>query len=149
MTPVLIVEDEAVMAQTIGRWLSALGYPLTYATNAQAAVEAMNAAPAGAAIVDVGLPGGHDGLWLVDQLRRDHPATAVVLATGQDYLPGAATMREGVVSYLLKPFSPDQLRRAAAAAVSWHENASAVPRVGMPSLHFRSGGMRNSTMLSR
>lgn len=123
MTPVLIVEDEDIVATTMGRWLDACGYDLAYATTAQEAVEAAARAPAGVAVIDVGLPGAHDGLWLVEQLRRDHPGTAVVLATGRDYLPASATMRTGVVSYLLKPYNRDQLRNAVAEGVRWHKAA--------------------------
>jgi len=44
MTPVLIVEDEDLVAKTLGRWLGACGYDLAYAANAQDAVtEALEA----------------------------------------------------------------------------------------------------------
>lgn len=122
MTPVLIVEDEDVVAKTMGRWLDACGYDLAYAATAEKAVAAVANSPAGVAVIDVGLPGEHDGLWLVEQLRRDHPGTAVVLATGRDYLPASTTMRPGVVSYLLKPYGRDQLRNAVAEAVRWHDS---------------------------
>lgn len=124
MTPLLIVEDEALVADTMGRWLSMLGYPVTQARTAEDALVAAGAIHPGVAICDVGLPGRHDGLWLVDQLRRDHPDTALILATGQDCLPAASTMRDGVVSYLLKPFGRDQLREAVSDAVRWHEDAA-------------------------
>lgn len=131
MTPVLIVEDEDLVAKTLGRWLGACGYDLAYAANAQDAVTAVAQAPVGVAVIDVGLPGEHDGLWLVEQIRRDHPGTAVVLATGHDNLPASATMRAGVVSYLLKPFGRDQLRGGVAGAVRWHENAAFIPESGL------------------
>ena len=127
MTPLLIVEDEELMASTIGRWLGSCGYEVAYAASAVEAIDAMKAAPAAVAICDVGLPGDHDGLWLVDELRRTYPTTAVVISTGRDYLPASATMRDGVVSYLLKPFDRDTLRSAVIEAVRWHENATSNP----------------------
>jgi response regulator RpfG family c-di-GMP phosphodiesterase len=106
------------------RWLTPLGYPVTQARTAEAALVAAGVTHPGVAICDVGLPGGHDGLWLIDRMRRDHPNTALILATGQESLPAAATLREGVVSYLLKPFGRDQLRAAVLAAVRWHEDVT-------------------------
>lgn len=124
MTPLLIVEDEDVVANTMDRWLSTLGYPVSQARTAEDALDVMKGTHPGVAICDVGLPGEHDGLWLVDQLRQDYPDTAVILATGRDYLPPAATLRDGIVSYLLKPFGRDRLRAAVIDAVRWHENAT-------------------------
>lgn len=124
MTPLLIVEDESIVGDTMDRWLSALGYPVTQARTAEDALDAARGTHPGVAICDIGLPGRHDGLWLIDQLRHDYPATAVILATGRDCLPHSATMRDGVVSYLLKPFGRDQLRDAVSDAVRWHRDAT-------------------------
>jgi len=129
-TPLLIVEDEDLIAKTIGRWVNSSGYPVTHATTADEALDAMKTEPAAVVICDVGLPGDHDGLWLVDELRRTYPTTAVVISTGRNYLPASATMRDGVVSYLLKPFECHQLTEAVAEAVRWHENAVASPDAG-------------------
>lgn len=121
MTPLLIVEDEDLVADAMSSWLSALGYPVTHVHTAEEALVVMEDARPGVAICDVGLP-GHDGMWLADRLRRDFPDTAVILATGRDCLPPAATLHDGVVSYLLKPFGRDQLRDAVVGAVRQHED---------------------------
>jgi response regulator RpfG family c-di-GMP phosphodiesterase len=123
--PVLIVEDEDVVAGTITRWLGGLGYEIARVSSAEQAIAAMAALKPSVAICDVGLP-GKDGLWFADLVRAQYPSTAVVLATGQDDLPPARTMRKGVVSYLVKPFGCTELRNAVSEAASWHEDA--VPR---------------------
>lgn len=122
MTPLLIVEDEDAVASVMERWLGGRGYSVTWASTAEEGLALMDTVHPWVAICDVGLP-GHDGLWLADRLRRDYADTAVVLATGRNYLPPAATMRTGIVSYLMKPFSVDQLRTAVADAVQWHQDA--------------------------
>jgi len=120
-TPLLIVEDDDLVATAMERWLSALGYPVAQVHTAEEALAVMETWHPGVAICDVGLP-GHDGLWLADRLRHDFPDTAVILATGRDGLLPAATLHDGIVSYLLKPFGRDQLRDAVVGAVRWHQN---------------------------
>lgn len=127
-TPVLIVEDEDLVAGTITKWLGGLGYEVSRATSAEHAMEQMQPVNPAVVVCDIGLP-GHDGLWFAGRVRAEYPATAVVLATGRDDLPPAATMQNGVVSYLVKPFGRDQLRKAVGEAVCWHQDA-APPRRG-------------------
>jgi putative two-component system response regulator len=124
MTPLLIVEDEEIVAATMSRWLGGLGYTVTCTTTAESALAAMRETQPWVAVCDVGLP-GHDGLWLADRVRRDYPETAVVLATGRNFLPPSATLRTGVISYLTKPFGREQLRTAVSAAVRWHQDVAA------------------------
>ena len=47
------------------------------------ALELLAVTPTAVALCDLRMP-GHDGLWLADQLRREHPDTAVIIATGAD-----------------------------------------------------------------
>jgi putative nucleotidyltransferase with HDIG domain len=67
---------------------------------------------------------GHDGLWLAGQLRREHPDTAVIIATGlNDVSAVVESLRQGVVDYLTKPFERDRLCQAVSRGVEWHKSA--------------------------
>jgi putative nucleotidyltransferase with HDIG domain len=67
---------------------------------------------------------GHDGLWLAAQLRREHPDTAVIIATGlNDVSAVVESLRQGVVDYLTKPFERDRLCQAVSRGVEWHRSA--------------------------
>lgn len=125
-TPVLIVEDEDVVAGAMTRWLDGLGYNLARAASAEEAADRMAPINPAVVICDVGLP-GKDGLWLADRVRVGFPRTAVVLATGRNNIPPSQSMRGGVVSYLVKPFGRDQLRRAVSEAVTWHRDTAPAP----------------------
>ena len=58
---------------------------------------------------------GRDGLWLTDQVRRDYPDTAVIIATGvSDVAPAVEGLRQGVVDFLTKPFDRHRLLDAVA-----------------------------------
>jgi len=127
MTSVLIVEDEAQVADVMRRWLEPDGRPVRHAVSAEEALDAMAREQAAVAVCDVGLP-GHDGLWLAGQIHERYPETAVVLATGAAQVPATVSLRRGCVAYLLKPFGPRQLRRAVAEGVEWYSQQTALPR---------------------
>jgi putative nucleotidyltransferase with HDIG domain len=122
--PVLVVDDEPGTRDVLARWLERRGYAVTTASSADEALMRMNGEPAAVVLCDVRMP-GHDGLWLLARLRDEYPATAVVMATGfTDVGPAIASLRRGVVDYLTKPFTPDQLGEAVRRAMDWHMNAA-------------------------
>src|SRR5471032_1968034 len=93
LTSVLIVDDEASMRYLMARWVSSLGlHPQTVST-ADEALVTMRTQHYDIAVIDVMMP-GHDGLWLADHLQREHPDTAVVIATAfTDFLQAEAQQR--------------------------------------------------------
>lgn len=127
MTSVLIVEDEAQVADAMRRWLEPDARAVRRVASAEEALDAMAQEQAAVAVCDVGLP-GHDGLWLAAQLHERYPETAIVLATGAAQVPGSVSLRRGCVAYLLKPFGPRQLRRAVTEGVEWYAQQTGLPR---------------------
>jgi CheY-like chemotaxis protein len=108
---VLIVDDEEGIRRLLGHWVESLGYTVQSAGDADEALQMMQATSIDAAICDIRMP-GHDGLWLIDQLRASHPATAIVIATGRTDMDPFVTLRSGVAGYLIKPFRVEELRQA-------------------------------------
>jgi putative nucleotidyltransferase with HDIG domain len=122
--PVLIVDDEEGIRDVLARWLRSRGYRVRTASTADEALTRMSEEPAGVALCDIRMP-GRDGLWLLERLRDRFPDTAVVMATGSHEVgPAVASLRRGVVDYLTKPFTPDQLGDAVRRAMEWHLNLS-------------------------
>jgi CheY-like chemotaxis protein len=70
------------------------------------------------AICDVHLPGA-SGLWLAELIRREHPHTAIVLATGDATLPPRETLRASVVAYVVKPVVREELLAAVQTGIAW------------------------------
>ena len=119
----LIVDDEPGVRHLMRRWLESRGYAVAVAAGADKALELLAAAPTAVALCDLRMP-GHDGLWLADQLRREHPDTAVIIATGlNDVSAAVESLRQGVVDYLTKPFERDRLCEAVSRGVEWHRTA--------------------------
>ena len=120
---VLIVDDETGVRELMSRWLEAGGYAVTTASNAEEALGRLETTPSAVALCDIRMP-GHDGLWLAEQIRQQHPETAVIMATGvQDVGPAVESLRQGVIDYLTKPFGRDRLREAVLRGLDWHRAA--------------------------
>ena len=121
MIRVLLVDDEAPIRRILRRMVAGDGIEILEAETAESALDVMAQTPAGVAFVDVQMP-GKGGVWLASELRRLYPTTAMVLATSVTDVPPDASMRSGITSYLLKPFSPNDVHKALAAAMKWHED---------------------------
>jgi DNA-binding NtrC family response regulator len=108
---VLVVDDEVGMRELLKRWLGGEKYDALEARNAEEALEVLAQTPdVKVVIADLEMP-GKGGAWLVDEMGRRFPSTAVVLATADSQVPGALSLQRSVVGYLVKPLTRDDLRR--------------------------------------
>ena len=107
---VLVVDDDEGVRRVLIRWVSDMGYAVKAAEDADKALQVMRDAEIDVALCDVRMP-GHDGIWLIDQMRGAYPDVAIVLATGLLEMDPMVTLRPGVVGYIVKPFSRDDLTK--------------------------------------
>src|SRR5215216_1326929 len=105
---VLVVDDDEGVRKVLSRWVSDMGYAVQAADSADSALAIMREHPVDVALCDVRMP-GHDGIWLLDQVRRLYPTIAIALATGLLEMDPAVTLRPGVVGYIVKPFNREDL----------------------------------------
>lgn len=120
---VLVVDDEVGVRELLARWLQVLGFNVLDAGSADQALAIVRDQPIAVALCDIRMP-GRDGLWLAEQLRRVSCDTAIVMATGvQDVGSAVASLRQGAIDYLLKPFGRDRLREAVTRGLEWHRAA--------------------------
>ena len=133
MTSVLIVDDEPAIRDLMAHWVASLGLRPSLAATAEEALDTLRGTHYDLAVIDVMMP-GHDGLWLADQMRRDHPHTAVVIATAYSGLLTVTDQKMPVADFLIKPFQRDrfalavdrgrQWRKQALEEVQWHARLS-------------------------
>jgi CheY-like chemotaxis protein len=123
MSNVLIVDDESQIRDLLARWISGDGYQVRQAGTAAEALADMHAARSDIVMCDVHMP-GENGLWLTGQLREQFPDTAVVLATSDRMVPPQVSLQPGVVQYLAKPFTREEVLAAVRLAAGWHETAA-------------------------
>lgn len=105
---VLVVDDEDGVRRLLTHWISSLGYTAKSAGDAATALDVLESTPVDVAVCDIRMP-GHDGVWLIDQVRKEHPGTAVVIATGLPDMAPTVTLQSGVAGYLVKPFGRREL----------------------------------------
>jgi two-component system, OmpR family, KDP operon response regulator KdpE len=119
---ILLVEDDASIAQFVAASLSASGLkPVTATTAAKGLEEARTSQPA-LAIVDLGLP-DLDGVELIARLRERAAMPILVLSARINEAQKIAALDAGADDYLTKPFGVGELlarvramlRRAAAS----------------------------------
>jgi CheY-like chemotaxis protein len=134
---VLIVDDEGSVRELLRRILEREGYEVIEAADAEEALQRVELLSPSVAFCDVHLTGAN-GLWLADQIRAMSPATAMVLATGDPEIPAAESLRPGIVSYLLKPFSRECVIAAASDGIRWSEEAMARGAYRRPRLRLGS-----------
>ena len=129
---VLIVDDNDTNRRILDETLRLWGFVPTLAADAQAALDALDAARAGREpfdllLVDVHMP-GIDGFTLLELARARHDlGGAVVVMLTSDRQPGDLDRcRELQVSaHLIKPVRQAQLRQAVAAATGQRADAGA------------------------
>jgi DNA-binding NtrC family response regulator len=106
---VLVVDDEAVVRTAISRILDKPGLEVKLAESGEQALESMAEQPAALVLLDMKMP-GMDGLEVLRVLRRNFPATMVIMITGYPTLENAIEcLKLGAMDYLVKPFRVDEL----------------------------------------
>lgn len=102
---VLLVEDEAGLAETITLNLEAVGMQVECIADGMAALSRLDEPPPDAVILDLGLPriSGHR---VMEVLRNTAgwESTPVVLLTALNFEEAQDVIRAGVDEYIAKPF---------------------------------------------
>jgi len=112
---ILLVDDHALVRQGLERLLN-VGDEFVVCEEAGTAaegIELVRELRPDAVIVDVGFPGGTNGIELTKKLRNEFPAMVVVILSAHDepkYVRGAA--KAGAMGYVLKNQAVESLRIA-------------------------------------
>jgi two-component system catabolic regulation response regulator CreB len=108
-TPILVVEDEPAIADTVVYALATDGFAPHWAAGGEAALAAASAAPFALAIVDIGLP-DINGFELFRRLQTLRPALPVIFLTARSAeIDRVVGLELGADDYVAKPFSPREL----------------------------------------
>jgi response regulator RpfG family c-di-GMP phosphodiesterase len=117
-THILVVDDDDAVREAIAALLREEGYSCDRANGAQAALDCLRANDYPLVISDMRMP-VHDGMWLLDRTKEEHPDTAVIMLTAfGDTEAAVECLRKGAVDYLLKPPRVTSLVRAVERALS-------------------------------
>ena len=106
---ILLVEDDAVLADGLTRTLQGQGMQVELARDGLQADALLQRNPPVVAVLDIGLP-GIDGFEVVRRLRARGDATPVLLLTARDAVEDRVRgLETGADDYLVKPFATPEL----------------------------------------
>ena len=113
---VLLVEDDKEVSALTREMLSCLGFSVTHASSAEAALGALaDGRDVDLVLSDIMMPGGVTGLQLAHEIERRYPHLPIVLTTG--YVEAAAGIKDRQFGLLLKPYTLEALAEALGVAV--------------------------------
>jgi DNA-binding NtrC family response regulator len=108
-TPILIVDDEPLIRETLAEYLTQEGYAVTACGSAEEGLRLAEGQCFAVALCDMQLP-GMDGLALLERLQQSSPETFVLLITAYATVENAVeAFQRGAHDYLMKPILLDEV----------------------------------------
>ncbi len=106
---ILIIDDDIVLAQEMGTFLSANGYQVESVDTLSRAREKLTQFTPEFVLLDLKLPDG-TGLEILPEIREKFPESTVILLSGYGSIPEVVTaIKQGAEDFLTKPVEPDHL----------------------------------------
>ena len=119
---ILIVDDELVVRDSLGKWFTSEGYTARPVGSGREALEAIQQAEYDIALIDIKMP-GMDGMELQARLREADADLTVIIMTGYASVDTAVqALKLGAYDYITKPVDPDELSHLVANALE-HKRA--------------------------
>src|SRR5689334_10804797 len=119
---ILVVDDELVVRDSLGKWFTSEGYQARPMGSAREALEAIQNDEFDLALIDIKMP-GMDGMELQSRLREADPDLTVIIMTGYASVETAVqALKHGAYDYITKPVDPDELSNLVANALE-HKRA--------------------------
>ena len=109
--PILIVDDEPIVRESIRDWLKDAGYQVATAETGEEALEMIKKQDFSVIVLDIRLP-GQTGITVLKQVKVLKPEIKSIIITAY---PSTELSNEakklGAIDYLIKPIAPDDLER--------------------------------------
>jgi len=106
---VLLVEDDAMIAQGLQVALRQAGFTVDWTADGTSASSALHSTTFDLVLLDLGLP-GRDGLEVLRELRHRGDATPVIILTARDEIQNRVSgLDAGADDYVVKPFDIDEV----------------------------------------
>ena len=106
---VFLVDDDSALLRALERLLTSEGYSVVGFSSAEAFLRNYSICEPACVVLDLHLP-GMGGLELQSELLRQHALVPIIVMTGHGTISAAVqATKAGAVSFLVKPFTPQQL----------------------------------------
>jgi DNA-binding NtrC family response regulator len=115
--PILIVDDEPIVRESLKDWLEDAGYKVVTAEAGEQALELIAEKDFSVVILDIRLP-GRTGIAVLKELKEKKPELKAIIITAYPTSNlTAEALQLGAIDYLVKPIAPDDLERLVREAV--------------------------------
>ncbi len=129
---ILVVEDEAKIAEVLRLYLEKNGYELSVAADGHQALESVRRQKPDLVLLDLNLP-GMDGLEVCRRLRQESSIPIIMVTARNEETDKLIGLELGADDYVTKPFSPREVVarvRAVLRRVTSAETQPSLLRVG-------------------
>ncbi|MGH9226859.1 MAG: response regulator transcription factor [Acidimicrobiales bacterium] len=107
---IVVVEDDRNIADLVELYLRQEGFRVVQAEDGERGIEAVRNHRPRLVVLDVGLPGGPDGLEVCRRLRNDANHVPILMLTARDgEIDRVLGLELGADDYVTKPFAPREL----------------------------------------
>lgn len=107
---IMVVDDEEVMRESLAAWLREDGYTVDTAESGMEAIDKTNRKEYAIYFIDLKMPGGHDGIETMMEIRKVRPDASIIIVTAYATVDTAITaMKEGAQEYIVKPCNPEEI----------------------------------------
>jgi DNA-binding response OmpR family regulator len=106
---IVVVEDDQHIADLVELYLRQEGFRVVQAPNGERGIEAVRNQRPAIVILDVGLPGGIDGLEVCRRLRATTDVPILMLTARDGEIDRVLGLELGADDYVTKPFAPREL----------------------------------------
>jgi len=105
---VLVVDDEPIVREVLGRYLEREGYQVGVAADGEEAIECFAQAPPDLVVLDLMMP-RLDGAGVLDWIRRRAQTPVIMLTARGEETDRVVGLEMGADDYVTKPFSPREV----------------------------------------
>jgi len=106
---IVVIEDDPNIADLVDMYLRREGFRVIQAVEGERGLDAVRDQRARMVILDVGLPGGMDGLEVCRRLRAQSDIPVLMLTARDGEIDRVLGLELGADDYVTKPFSPREL----------------------------------------
>ncbi len=108
-TKILVVDDEIGYRKVLSNALTERGFAVKTAASGEEALEELKKQEFPIVIIDMKLPGGIDGLELLQRIKGLYNSSVLIMTAYGGIETAVEAMRRGAFNYITKPFSLDEM----------------------------------------
>jgi DNA-binding response OmpR family regulator len=124
---VLLIEDEAEIAELLHLYFEREGFRLVHAASGETGLERLQRGDVRAALLDIGLP-GLDGIEICRRIRSESDIPVIMLTARDSEVDKIIGLEIGADDYVTKPFSPRELVARVKAVLRRSEERPVTPQ---------------------